>query len=302
MKFVAGIDGGGTKTRVCCCLPDGEIIGTEIFGPFNYNSIGAERFSQLLEEITAYLNGLGECSALCIGTAGVSNEAVKDAVARAMNFAGISCWKLVGDNMIAQEGALNGQPGISFISGTGSICFGKGADGEEARSGGWGHLLGDEGSGYALGRDALAAFTREWDGYGPATMITQLLASEKGLDTQRRVISYAYGGDKSVIADLAFIVDKAAKAGDSAALEIIRDNASKMCTLVNAVAVKLNMSEGLVAMLGGLLENDTALKSEFISQMDRKYPSLHCIEPIKDACSGAVMIAQNMLKEVSNNG
>ena len=70
-----------------------------------------------------------------------------------------------------------------------------------------------------------------------------------------------------------------------------------MCTLVGAVAEKLSLAEAPVAMLGGLLENETVLKSAFIAAMTERYPSLSCIEPIKDACSGAVMIALNMLKK-----
>lgn len=297
MKFIAGIDGGGTKTRVCCCNLDGAEIGTRIFGAFNINSIGPEKFRALLLDITAYLNSVGECSAVCIGSAGISNEVMAEAVSDAMQDAGIQNWKLVGDNVIALSGALDGGAGIILIAGTGSICFGRGRNGEEARSGGWGHLIGDEGSAYALGRDALSAVCRAMDGYGKQTMLTSLLASELGLDTRSRIISYTYGGDKSTIASLSRLVEAAAARGDDVALGIIADNAEKMADLVGAVAAKLDLDCTEVAMLGGMLENDTFLRARFIEVMERRFPDITCISPKKDACAGAVMMAKEMLKE-----
>ena len=186
MDFIAGVDGGGTKTKVVCAAPEGRVLDTAIFGPFNLNSIGPERFSALLEQLCAYLNGLGRCRALCIGSAGISNGEMTRLVEEAMRRGGIENWKLVGDQVIALNGALSGEAGIALIAGTGSICFGKNEAGEYARSGGWGHLIGDEGSGYALGRDALAAVARAWDGWGEETLLTRLLAQKLELDDQKK--------------------------------------------------------------------------------------------------------------------
>lgn len=295
MEFVAGIDGGGTKTRVCCRTLDGNDLGTEIFGAFNMNGIGREKFVRLLDEITAYLNGMGICRALCIGSAGISNEVMAAEVAAAMDRAGIANWKLVGDNVIAMYGALDGQPGISLIAGTGSICFGRDAEGREARSGGWGHLIGDEGSAYALGRDALSAVAHAWDGYGEKTVLTDLLASQLGLDTQRKIISYVYSGDKSAVADLSPLVETAARQGDAAALAIVRKNAGQMAELVGAVADRLGFDRAEVAMLGGMLENDTCLRAAFLEVMGARYPHFTCVLPRHDACTGAVMMAATFL-------
>ena len=215
MDFIAGVDGGGTKTKVVCASPEGKMLDTAVFGPFNMNSIGAERFSALLQELCAYLNGLGDCRALCIGSAGISNKEMTRIVETEMTRGGIENWNLVGDQVIALNGALSGEAGIALIAGTGSICFGKNGAGEYARSGGWGHLIGDEGSGYALGRDALAAVARAWDGWGERTLLSQLLAEQMELDDQKKIISYTYGGDKSRIAALAPLVEQAAGQGDA---------------------------------------------------------------------------------------
>jgi len=212
-----------------------------------------------------------------------------------MTRGGIGNWNLVGDQVIALNGALSGEAGIALIAGTGSICFGKNGAGEYARSGGWGHLIGDEGSGYALGRDALAAIARAWDGWGEKTLLSQLLAEQKELDDQKKIISYTYGGDKSRIAALAPLVEQAAGQGDAVALEIIRDNAVKMTGLVGAVARQLGIKAGKVAMLGGLLEHETKLRETFVAEMGARYPTLICTEPEQDAAAGALMLAKEML-------
>ena len=199
------------------------------------------------------------------------------------------------DQQTALYGALGGPGGIVLIAGTGSICFGKNGAGEYARSGGWGHLIGDEGSGYALGRDALAAVARAWDGWGEKTLLSQLLAEQMELDDQKKIISYTYGGDKSRIAALAPLVEQAAGQDDAVALEIIRDNAVKMTGLVGAVARQLGIKAGKVAMLGGLLEHDTKLRETFVAEMGRQYPALTCTEPEQDAAAGALMLAKEML-------
>ena len=295
MEFIVGIDGGGTKTKVVVASPGGNPILTQVFGPFNLNSIGAERFAVLLDEICTWLNQRGKCLALCIGSAGVSNPEMTQLVSNGMQRGSIINWKLVGDQVIALTGALDGRPGIALIAGTGSICFGKNAAGQFARSGGWGHLIGDEGSGYALGRDALSAVARAWDGWGEKTLLTDLLASEFGLDDQKKIISYTYGGHKSRIAALSRLVEQAAAQGDHVALEIICANAVQMTRLVGAVAKQLHLESPEVAMLGGLLENETMLRTQFQTEMAKQHPQMTCVVPYRDAAAGAVMLAKEML-------
>ena len=295
MKFIAGIDGGGTKTKVVVASPEGETLLSQVFGPFNLNSIGAERFAALLDEICTWLNQQGQCLALCIGSAGISNQEMTRLVAEGMQRGGIKNWKLEGDQVIALNGALEGRPGIALIAGTGSICFGKNAAGQFARSGGWGHLIGDEGSGYALGRDALTAVARAWDGWGERTLLSELLASELGLDDQKKIISYTYGGDKSRIAALSRLVEQAAARDDHVALGIICANAVLMTRLVGTVAKQLELEAPEVAMLGGLLENETMLRAQFQAEMAKQYPQMACALPHRDAAAGAVMLAQEML-------
>ena len=270
-----------------------------VFGPLNCNSdrtAAAKTLTDTLAWLAAQPEGLAGCDGLCIGSAGISNpdayNFIQDII-RAGGYTGPL--QIVGDQVTALAGALGQPVGTVLIAGTGSICYARTADGREARSGGWGHLIGDEGSGYALGRDALAAVARAWDGWGEKTLLSQLLAEQMELDDQKKIISYTYGGDKSRIAALAPLVEQAAGQDDAVALEIIRDNAVKMTGLVGAVARQLGIKAGKVAMLGGLLEHDTKLRETFVAEMGRQYPALTCTEPEQDAAAGALMLAKEML-------
>ena len=295
MRFVAGIDGGGTSTRVECRDEQGGVLCRRTFGPFNINSTGEARFSALLTEITDFLAGMGTCIAVCIGAAGISNPRVQDLTAQAMEGAGIARWRLVGDHEIALYGALSGEPGCVLIAGTGSICCGKNTKGEFARAGGWGHLIDDGGSGYALGRDAAAAVVRQWDGRGEETLLTELIAGELGLRSPQALTAYIYAGDKSRLAGLAPLVGRAASAGDRTALRIYRENGEELARLVCAVAARLGLTACDVALLGGLLEHDGHLRTSLIQRLAEKAPELRCVPPRQDALAGAALLAAELI-------
>lgn len=295
MKFVSGIDGGGTKTIVICSDLDGNILKEQRFGPFNVNSIGKEGFAALMEEICVFLQGMGQCAALCIGAAGCSNPSMQEVVKTAMEQAGITNWKLVGDHEIALSGALEGKPGICLGVGTGTFCFGKNDNGDSLRIGGWGHLIGDEGSGYALGRDALLAVTHEWDGYGEATSLTRAVKEEMQLDTHEKLVAYVYGNDKSVVAACSHIVEREAAAGDFVAKAILRNNAKALASQAAATVKRLKMESGEVTLLGGLVENDTVYRGFLREAIAESIPDFLCIVPRQTAAVGAVIMARQQL-------
>lgn len=294
VDFVCGIDGGGTRTTAVCCTPDGREIARKVFGPFNLNSIGEEAFRGILKDIVSFLEETGNCRALCIGAAGVNNLRMAEIVHEAFSETGI-CYKLVGDEVIAHTGALNGKEGIILIAGTGSICFGKNSAGKSATAGGWGHLLGDEGSGYGLGRDAIRAVSRVLDGYGEPTAIRELIAGEFGLDTPEKIVSYVYSNDKSAVAKISHLVEKAYWDKDPVAIGIVRSNAEALVNIVMAVSSRLGLEKCDVALLGGLMEHPTCLRDEFVRLLAERSRDLHCISPLNNAAQGAVMEALKMV-------
>ena len=293
LDFVCGVDGGGTKTTAICCTLTGEEISRRVFGPFNLNSIGTQAFESILNELISFLDETGNCKALCIGAAGITNNRVSECAEAVLSKTRIP-YKLLGDFEIAHTGALDGNEGIILIAGTGSVCYGKNKDRKTAMAGGWGHLIGDAGSGYGIGRDALSAVARMYDGYGEPTILKDLLARELKLDTAEKIVSYVYSNDKSAVAALSPIVDKACKMGDAVATQLIRSNAEALVQLVKAVASRLDFSSCNVALLGGLLENETALKAEFVDLLHSS-TKLHCVSPLHSAAEGAVLEALRLL-------
>ena len=134
--IIAGIDGGGTHTRLELRTSDNRLLERLEFGPFNLNAIGEAAFRGRMQEVFAASGNMADCEKLCVGGAGISNPDVGRILSEELERAGFSGkWKLCGDQEIALRGAMDG-PGLAVIAGTGSICFGKNAAGATARSGG----------------------------------------------------------------------------------------------------------------------------------------------------------------------
>lgn len=294
MKFAAGIDGGGTSTKLLCRAADGTVLDERKFGPFNINSIGETGLRALLEELTAHFRSLGECEAVCIGAAGIGNARVRELVREAMERAGIEKYLLLADYDIALHGALSGRPGMALIAGTGSVCIGRNAQGRTVKVGGWGHLIGDEGSGYSLGRDAVVAITREIDGYGTPTLMRERIRSYFDPEIRSELVAYVYGGDKSRIAALAPIVLEAAQQGDAVALAILEKNVRELNDLVRAVFDMLSLENCELALLGGLLQSPI-FREKFTELVRRENRAVRCVSPEHSAVAGALLLAEKML-------
>ena len=294
--FVAGIDGGGTHTRLE--LRDGEnnLLHREEFGPFNLNAIGEAAFRNLLAQVFAACGDMTECAGLCVGGAGISNPALGEILAQELEKACFrGSWKLCGDQEIALRGAMEG-PGIAVIAGTGSICFGKNPLGQTARSGGYGHLIDDGGSGYALGRDVLSAAVRAADGRGQGRALLEAVYAGLGGTTPADIVSFVYSPDtdKAAVAKFSGIALELAAAGDETAREILAREGEELCALVEAVQRKLDLPGCPIAMLGGLLSGDNPyrrLAAEKLSRLGQP------VAPAHDALWGAAQMAWELRRE-----
>src|SRR5205814_4597970 len=167
-------DAGGTKT--VCFLADGQgtIVSEGRGAGANLQSSGELAVEKVLHE--AMEEAIGDRAitpaAICLGIAGVDREDEARTVRAIMRRIGYKSRVLVvNDALIALVAGARDEPGVVIIAGTGSIVYGRNAAGEAARAGGWGHIIGDEGSGYWIGREALAAVMRAADGRGPDTRL-----------------------------------------------------------------------------------------------------------------------------------
>lgn len=292
--FIVGIDGGGTSTKLELRNRNNEVLERVKFGPFNINAIGPDHFRKLLREVFAYCGGMESCASLCIGAAGISNQLLRSILQQELQSAGFSGkLQLVGDQEIALRGAMD-EPGIALISGTGSIAFGKNVSGETARCGGYGHLIDDEGSGYALGRDGLSAVVRAYDGRGGETMLTQAFFEKLSIQTIPELIAFIYSKetDKAKIAQISLLVAECAEAGDAVSLEILRKGAEELKLLVAAIQEKLDLHGCKIALLGGLIGEQNRYReivAETLSALGTP------IVPDHDALWGAAQMAFDAL-------
>lgn len=286
--FIAGIDGGGTHTRIELRDMENRLIRRGEFGPFNINSIGENAFRSLLREVFDWCGCMRDCARLCIGAAGISNPIMGKILDEELEKSGFQGeWKLCGDQEIALRGAVDGA-GVVVIAGTGSICFGKNADGQTARSGGFGHLIDDGGSGYALGRDVLGCAVRCADGRVKHTGILQAVCDRLGGVEQIVPFVYSPETDKSAIARFAAIALEQAVQDDPEAWRILRQEAGELEQMVAAVQEKLDMPDCRIALLGGLFASENPYR-QVVEEI--LAPLGTVVAPEHDALWGAAQMA-----------
>lgn len=299
-QYYAGWDGGGTKTLCRVLYQDGTAPQPFTAGALNPNGTVAGQceatVADLLRNMAALPGGLDACRMLCIGAAGISNPATRVHLQNALQAGGYhGPVTFTGDQQTALYGALGGPGGIVLIAGTGSICYGQSTDGREARSGGWGHLIDDEGSAYALGRDILRAVVRAADGRAPATALTELVAQRLGAPGVQPVIRFTYAPTttKKEIAALAPLLDPALQQGDAAAQAIIAHAADELTQMAAAAMQPLGLQTGSMALLGSVLQKNETLRSAVITRLTAQFSTLTFPEPVGDAADGAAVMAEN---------
>lgn len=304
MKYAAGLDGGGTKTAVTVLDGKGRTVHTFESGAINYNGQDEASVRASLELIVGAIarvcGGLEHCTQMCIGAAGVSNPTAVtrlETTVRACGYAG--GLTIVGDQETALYGGHDREFGMILIAGTGSICFGRTDSGLAHRTGGFGHLIDDEGSGYSIGRDLLAALVRAHDGRLPGFSFTRQIHERLGLASIQEIIRFVYdkGTNKKDIAALAPILSEACEAGDETALAIAVKSARSLFELVVPVAEKLSAQEGDLAMAGSVLLSNRFIQEAFLDLLKARYPGMRCFAAKRDASAGAALMAWNRMRE-----
>ncbi|PYZ92804.1 ATPase [Salipaludibacillus keqinensis] len=260
MEYVIGIDGGGTKTACLFSpliegLPNNESEALIVIGEAsNPHVVGFDVMKTRLQQLIVH--GMetfaikpSEIIGVSCGLAGVGRpeeeqqvEKVLQRIFLKLDFSEDSLFTIHSDSYIALRGAIppDATDGILVISGTGSNAIGL-ANGEDIyRSGGWGHILGDEGSGYQIGLKALNQITKSFDLRGQDTILSKLILDELALEHPKELISYMYGRqpEKSEIARLAKQVIKAASQGDVVAAEILQEAAEDLLEHVESLHKK----------------------------------------------------------------
>ena len=245
---VLGIDVGGTKT--VCLLADeqGEVIAQGRDEGANLQGAGELALEKVLHSVME--KTLAEPGVLpaviCLGIAGVDRAADEAVVRSIMKRIGHKAKILVvNDALIALQAGIDSDQGIVIVAGTGSIAYGRNSKGEASRAGGWGYVLGDEGSGYWIGRLALRAVVRHADARGRVTSLTPRLLSHFGVERAADLIHKIYHEDvpPSAIAALAKYVQQSRDEGDTVATSILSRAADELITAATAVMTRLELTD-----------------------------------------------------------
>jgi N-acetylglucosamine kinase-like BadF-type ATPase len=309
-RYVIGVDGGGTKTEFVLLDSSGNVIGRTKGESTNYQVMGGKRLKEeLLRGFTTLMTSANvapnKIDQLFLGLAGAGRESDRKEIVELFGDTEVAKKITVdSDAMVALAGAFGVGPGIIIISGTGAICFGKNNEGKIVRSGGWGYLLGDEGSGYFIGREAIIASLKDLDGRGEKTKLRKRLEEHFNLSSIDQIIPHIYQNriDRVAIADLAPIVFEQAKHDDTIAEEIVRRTGKELGILAKAVAQRLNFEndEIKVALIGSIFKQKDVLINEISKELYEISWNIEIIDPMFAPQFGAALLAlQNSGVEIN---
>jgi N-acetylglucosamine kinase-like BadF-type ATPase len=306
--LVLGVDGGGTKTLGLVSDPLGNILARREVGATNPNVVGfdtsARHLFQLINECCEDIRCKpNELQAIVLALAGAgrkeNQKRVKESVTGLFEKAGTKPPPLLveTDARAALEGAFRGGPGVIVIAGTGSIVTGKTPSGQIITVGGWGRILGDEGSGYAIGREALKALTLHLDARGDAGKLRTLLEQKLHLSTRDDIIGALYQ-DKLDIPSLAQLVIAAAADNDLASQRILQQAASQLADQVRVVVLRMGILRkvGLV-FCGALIDHETVYSNVLHLKIIKMLPQVDIRPAMHPPAYGAVLMAIERLKK-----
>ncbi len=305
MKYLIGMDGGGTKTACVATDLDGNILHKCSGGPSNFLIIGTEKVSEtlysLISECKEKLNATYEdFGYVVIGTTGAGRRIDADRLQNAFTeYCAAKNYKVNfyvdSDARIALEGAFSGKPGSIMIAGTGSIMFGKDAEGKIHRVGGFGRFLGDQGSGYSIGRQGLTMLGKHFDERGHKTTLAKLVAEKFDIKTQEELIIQVYKNNFD-IASAAPLVIQSAEQGDEVCHHIVEDESYELVLHILAMLKKLNLPVLDLSLIGSLITTDNFFARTFKEKVVKFAPNVNIKEADYPPAMGAIFLAKEKIK------
>ena len=302
MKYCIGVDGGGTKTLTYLGDMAGNILDSCVFGPSNYYSSGLENTKNVFSSIVNYYChnhqfNTSDLGFISLGLAGVDREMDKTVIRDIFVELNIYCDILVyNDARTALVGALGKDEGVIVVSGTGSIATGI-RNGQLVRSGGWGHILADEGSGYDIGMKALKTIMKSYDGRLSYTAMTEKAIGLLKLDGVEDIIGFVHDPDtdKKKIAEIATVAIQGAKEKDMLAMAILDESVEALIELAKAVIQKLYSQDEPFELtyIGGIITNVGYIRDKFIHEIKKSHPKATIKKPAQDGAVGALYLGWN---------
>ena len=302
MRHVLGIDAGGTMTVCVLAGEQGRVIAEARNSGANLQAVGELEVEKVLHQVMD--DTLGDRGilpqAICLGIAGVDRDddsAVVRSIMRRIAYKARTL--VVNDALVALVAGAGPEPGLVLIAGTGSIAYGRNRRARAARAGGWGYVLGDEGSGYWIGRRALAAVVRQSDQRGRPTLLTARLLQHFGIDKPQDLVQVVYYRNlrPPAIAALATHVSQAAQDGDEVAQAILAEGAGELLGAAQSVIARLDLdAEPFVCVFaGGIFQAVPWLGDELHARLVAASPRCRVVRLAVEPAMGAVRLALDEL-------
>lgn len=268
VRYVIGVDAGGTKTETAAYDLNGEILGSAVTGYGNLLNGKEKALSNIILGIQNLVDKLGskDLEGIYLGIAGSEGGDIVDIVSKAISIKFNISPVIMNDSKLALKALLKGEDGILTIAGTGSISFGI-KDDIEKRCGGWGNLLGDEGSGYKIAIEAVKNLIHEYD-YGlERSELSKDILKKLEIEDVNEIITFIYSNTKDNIAALAPIVSIRANEGDDIAIKILKEEGKALGRTTGRVFESLQFSQCRVGIVGGALKKSKILREAFQKEL-----------------------------------
>jgi N-acetylglucosamine kinase-like BadF-type ATPase len=299
IRYLIGIDGGGTKTKMLCIDLSGRRVAKARVSGTYYRQDGISSVIKKLcdgvDELTSEIDRSE--TAICFGMPGYGETPEKDraaseAIAKALAPASV-CF--VNDANCAWAGAFALNDGVNIVAGTGSIAFGRDRKGTTARCGGWSEFFSDEGSGYWLGKRALELFSKQSDGRLPKGPLYEGMRSHFRLETDYDIIDIVernVARSRKNTATLQRVLLKAAKEGDASALSVYEEAVRELAAIALSVGSQLDFSGDKipVSCTGGLFQIEDLILEPLKHQIEAKVDAVF-LPPMLPPCAGAALLA-----------
>lgn len=305
MPLLLGIDGGGSFTRAAIADASGSVLGKGQAGSSNHQSVGFAGATQALHKAIAAackdagLEAQTRFDAACFGLAGAGRpDDQMRFTAWAAEYGIATNVRCVSDAEIILAAGTPEQWGVALISGTGSLCWARAPDGSSVRVGGWGYLLGDEGSGYDLAVRALRIAVQTADGRAAAHTLLAAVLEYWGLDHPTQLIGYVYRAEltRASIAEVSKLVLNLADVGDMHAVELIERAAGDLAHMLTVAVGRLGIDAPPVALAGGLFATNMLLRVALLSRVRIR---LGPVTYVDDPVVGAITLARGIFQTPS---
>jgi len=302
--MLIGVDGGGTKTK--CVLTDNQLKVLSLMESDASNPlvIGIENSAEILFNLIGGISsnaGMAEIDSAVIGIAGGGRKETTNKLKQSILDLAVSKkfllkkLEIVSDAKITVEGAFSGEPGAILIAGTGSIIFGKDKSGKVFRAGGYGRIIGDEGSGYSIGRKSLKTVAKEFDESGKKSYLSKVLSKKFSIKNRDNLILKVYK-ENFDIASLARYVINGAEEGDKACRKIVEEEIEELLQIIRSFKKIYPQKKFNLCFTGGLLQSDNFYSKKLKRIIKNKFKEIELTKINHPPEIGAAILARKQLK------